>query len=701
MNFEIEIDGKKMFAKTGDLAQQSNGSCLFGIGDTVVLATATMGKEKTDLDYFPLSIDYEERFYAAGKIKGSRFIKRETRPPDEAILTGRAIDRGIRPLFDDRLRYPVQVIITVLAIDKENDPDLVALYAASLALGISDIPWSGPISGVRVARANNQFIADPTFEQRSASDLDLMFSARQGRVLMLETSANQIDEKTVEDGIVFGLKFSAQVENFLQDIIKKIGKEKVKITDDSSSTIEDASANEIVDQAIDATIFSKPLVNKKDRVSAKSKIAEEVEAKLIEKNIGKDKREKILDSIENKIYRKVGQAILDKDYRIDGRKLDEIRTLKGDVGILPRVHGSAVFSRGETQVLSVITLGAPEMEQYLDTMEESGRKRFMHHYNFPPYSTGETGGMRSTGRREIGHGYLVEKALRGILPPQDNFPYTIRIVSEVLSSNGSSSMASTCASCLALMDAGIPITAPAAGIAIGLASEEDDKNILRYKIFTDLQDLEDGPGGMDFKTIGTEKGILAIQMDTKTRGITLPIIKDALKAALAGRLQILSFNKTILALPRTNLSEYAPRIEMLDIDPKKIKDLIGPGGRNINEIIAKTDAEIEVQQTGRVTITASDQKKLNAAIDLVKALTQELEVGDVFQAKITRILDFGAFAEVAPGREGLIHVSELADTYVKNPNDVVKIGDSIKVQVISIDNMGRINFSAKKVNPVK
>jgi len=513
---------------------------------------------------------------------------------------------------------------------------------------------------------------------------------------MLEADAGQVEEEILEQGIKFGLKHTKQIEDFLQGIIKRVGKPKIEIDFSEDEEIK-KMAKKIIPGIAKKILFAKPLPTKKERLGAFKKIGQEVEKKLIEEKIGKKKREKIIAKTDIVVHQQVSQAIIDQEKRIDGRKLDQIRSLSAKVGILPRVHGSSIFNRGETQSLSVVTLGAPGMEQYLDTMEQSGRKRFMHHYNFPPFCSGETKSLRSTSRREVGHGYLAEKGLKAVLPDQTVFPYTIRLVTEILSSNGSTSMAAVCASSLSMMDAGIPISSPVAGIAIGLASQEDEQGFKKYKVFTDLQDLEDGQGGMDFKVVGTVKGITAIQMDTKTFGLTLPIIHDAFVQAKKARQDVLSIMNKVLDKPRPDLSSYAPQIEVINIDPEKIRALIGPGGRHIKEITEKTEADIDVEQTGKVAITANSKEELAEAVKMVKAITQELKAGDIFKAEITRIVDFGAFAKIAPGREGLIHVSELAKHYVKNPREVVKIGDVIPVKVIEVDRQGRINFSAKDV----
>ena len=699
MKFETEIGGRKLIIETGELAGQANGSCTAQYGETVVLATATMGQtEREGIDYFPLSVDYEERFYAAGKIKGSRFIKRETRPPDEAILADRLVDRSLRPLFNQDLRREVQIILIVLSVDQENDPDLVALYAASAAMVLSNIPWDGPVAGVRIGRVDGEWVINPTYLARSKSDLDLVVCGKDGRVIMIEAGAQEIDEETIFRAVEFGGKHLRKINDFLNELQEKVGRPKdlsvfKEISEDKKEI--EGIVKDFLKKRAKEILFKNKLLTKADRIKAAENLRVETDKVLNEKGIGKEKREKAVNLINKLIYQEVGQAILNDKQRIDGRKLDEIRPVKIQVGVLPRVHGSAIFERGETQVLSTVTLGAPGMEQYLDTMEESGRKRFMHHYNFPPFCSGEVAPLRMTGRRETGHGALVEKGLLPILPDKELFPYTIRLVSEVLSSNGSTSMASVCASCLALMDAGVPIKKPVAGIAIGLASEEDESGIKKYKTFADLQDLEDGPGGMDFKVIGSREGITAIQMDTKTHGLSLEIIKDALTEAKKSRDEILEKMGQILAEPRKELSPYAPRISAFRIDPAKIREVVGPGGRVINDIIAKTGVTIDIEQDGLVVVTSVSDEALTKAVDWIKNLTREIKVGEVFQGKVNRILDFGVFVELVPGQEGMVHVSELAPYRVRHPGDVVKIGEIIPVKVIEIDQEGRINLSVR------
>jgi len=711
MEFKTEISGKQLIVKTGEVAGQANGSCFVQYGETTVLATAVLGEEEKELDYFPLSIEYEERFYAAGKIKGSRFIKRETRPPDEAILAGRLIDRSVRPLFDQEFRRAVQIILTVLSVDQENDPDMVALWAASVALSISDIPWEGPIAGVRVGLIPNQdisspekrgeWIINPSYEVRAKSDLDLIVCGAKGRVIMLEAGSKEINNETAAEAVKLGLEHLEKINDFIKEIQNKIGKDKLSLTADL--TDEEVLAKEelkritkeIVGNEGPKHLFSHPLKTKEERIGAAGKIRAKLEELLLEKQIGKEKRTKAMEYANKLIYQQVSQGILDNEQRIDGRKLDEIRSIDCKVSVLPRVHGSAIFSRGETQVLSIVTLAAPGSEQYLDTMEESGRKRFMHHYNFPPFCSGEVKNLRATGRREVGHGVLVEKGIFAVFPPKEKFPHTIRIVSEVLCSNGSTSMASACASILAAMDAGIPIKRPLAGIAIGLASEEDKTGFKRYKIITDIQDLEDGPGGMDFKVIGTSEGITAIQMDTKTKGLTFDIINRSLEAATKGRQEVLEKMKQVLAEPRSELSVYAPQVTVFKIDADKIRDVVGPGGRIINDIINRTGVMIDIEQDGTVSITSQNKESLKKAVDWVKDLTREFKAGEIFQGKVSRIMDFGAFVELVPGQEGLVHVSEMDYRRVEHPSDMVKIGDVVQVKVMEIDKQGRINLSMK------
>ena len=714
MEFRTEVSGKNLIVRTGEVAQQANGSCIIQYGETTVLATAVMGQEEGEMDYFPLSVDYEERFYAAGKIKGSRFIKRETRPPEDAVLTGRLIDRSIRPLFNQDSRKAVQLILTVLSIDGENDPDMVALWGAIAALCLSDIEWEGPIAGVRVSlvpkeneegvislEKEGEWVLNPTYQAQQKGILNLVVCGTNNRITMLEGDAKEIGNEKIIEGTQYTLEYLDKLTAFFKEIQDKAGKKKVsllkELTEEEKKEKEELKkmTEEIVEQEAPKYLFDHPLKSKAERIGAAENIRQRVDEILTEKQIGKEKRKKAVDYSNKLIYHQVSKRILDKAERLDGRKLDEIRPLNCQAGVLPRVHGSGLFSRGETQILSVVTLAEPGAEKYLDTMEESGRKSFMHHYNFPPFCSGEVGFVGRTNRREIGHGALVEKGFLPILPKKEDFPYTIRIVSESLSSNGSTSMASACASGLAAMDAGIPISRPIAGIAIGLASEEGEKDFSRYQIITDIQDVEDGPGGMDFKVIGTDQGITAIQMDTKTKGINMDIVSQALAASLEARKKVLNEITKVIAGPRTEISPYAPKIKLIKINPDKIRDVIGPGGKIINEIIDKTGATIDIEQDGTVAITALTEESLNKAVEWVRNITRELKVGEVFQGKINRIMDFGAFAEIVPGQDGLIHVSEMDYRHVNHPDDVVKIGDIVPVKLIEIDHQGRINLSMK------
>jgi polyribonucleotide nucleotidyltransferase len=707
--FKTEFAGRKLIIETGRMAGQADGSCTVQFGDTVVLATAVISNQPREgVDFFPLMVDYEERLYAAGKIKGSRWIKREGRPSDEAVTSARLIDRAIRPLFDQSIKNDVQVILTVLSFDGENDSDIASLIATSAAVAISEIPWQGPIAGIRLGRIASEsdqgyeWVVNPTFNAREKSDLDLIIAGDGDKVIMLEGNAKEISEEVIQEGIKFSQKHIKRIVELIKEVEKEVGKEKIKTPieapeeEDQKDSLQ--SQKELVTKVEDwikknvsKVLFDKKLPTKKSRKEVVEELKEQMLEYLQEEGIGKERRSKAASMFKGYIEQIVSEEILKSERRVDGRKLDEIRPLKAEVGLLPRTHGSALFSRGETQVLSVITLGAPGDEQFLEGMEETGRKRYMHHYNFPPFSVGETGMMRSPSRREIGHGALAEKALLPVLPTKEDFPYTVRVVSEVLSSNGSSSMASVCGSSLALMDAGVPIKKSVAGIAMGLASDQKGN----YKILTDLQDLEDGPSGMDFKIAGTTDGITAIQMDTKTLGLSLDIVKETLEQGKKARLQILEVMAKTIAAPRKELSPYAPRIISFKINPEKIREVIGPGGKVINEIIDNTGVQIDIDPDGMVMITATEVEGGKKAEEWIKNLTREIKVGEVFKGKVTRILDFGAFVELTPNQEGMVHISELAPYRVAKVGDVVKVGDIVPVKVIKIDEQGRINLSMK------
>lgn len=701
--YEMEFAGRKLILSTGELANQATSAVIAQYGETVVLATAVQAKEEREgMDFFPLTVEFEERFYAAGRIKGSRWVKREGRPSEESILSGRMIDRSIRPLFDQSSKLEIQIINTVLSYDGENESDIVGLIATSAMLGIANIGWKGPVAGCKIGRIDNKFVINPTVSQRALSDLDLVVSNNDGKVIMLEAGAQEIDEKAFIEAINFAQKHNKELIKFISKFVKENFKEHQKTKEDIELTEREKTekkhkeelrqkAQEFVRKRINECLVEKEAGKKKEfRKDTVKEIKLELEEYLIkELEVEEEEAIEILNLIWEFSETEITRLILEESKRVDGRKLDEIRSLSSKVGFLPRTHGSGLFKRGQTQILSVATLGSPGMEQYLETMEEVGTKRYMHHYNFTPFSVGDIKKIGTPSRRDIGHGALAEKALLPVLPPKEEFPYTIRVVSEVMESNGSSSMGSACGSTLALMDAGVPIKKPVAGIAMGLASDEKG----RWKVLTDLQDLEDGKGGMDFKITGTRDGITAIQMDTKTEGLTMEIVETTLKQAKKARMEILeSIIKTITE-PRKELSPYAPRIFTIRINPDKIRDVIGPGGKTINEIIEKTKVEIDIEQDGRVLITSPDGKSAEKAIEWVKNLTREVKAGEVFQGRVTRLMDFGAFVEILPKQEGLVHVSKMAPHRVEKPGDIVEIGKIIPVKVEEIDDMGRINLT--------
>ena len=702
--YSVEWGGRTLTLGVGRLAQQANGSCTIQYGDTVALCTATMGDAREGIDFFPLAVDFEERMYAAGRIKGSRFIKREGRPTDEAILSGRLIDRAIRPLFPDGLRNEIAVVATVFSHDQENDADVPGLIGASCALAISDIPWNGPIAAVRIGRKDGKFILMPTYLEVVEGDLDLVVAGTADRTVMVEAGANCIPEKLALEAMKFASESLAPIIDLINKVKADYGKAKI---DPLKPKSEEEAEKRIAVAAVQAktleflrtksgVLFAEPLKTKADRKAAVGRLKKEVAEHLSDLGIGKDDRKKAEDVISSFVDSEVTRIILDEGRRADGRKLDEIRSLEAMINVMPRTHGSALFQRGSTQVLSAITLGSPGMEQTLDTMEFQMKKHYFHHYNFPSYSVGETRGNRGPGRREIGHGALAERALMPVLPLRADFPYTIRVVSEVLGSNGSSSMGATCGSTLALMDGGVPLKAPVAGIAMGMASDEKNN---RYQVITDLQDLEDGEGGMDFKIAGTRDGITAMQMDTKTSGLPWSVIEQTFAQAHKARHEVLDMMEKCIPAPRAELSKWAPRIETIQINPDRIRDVIGPGGKIINEIIAACNVQIDIEDNGLVMITSVDPVGMKKAVDWVKQLTREIQVGEIFTGPVTRTLDFGAFVEISPKQEGLVHISELAPERVGKVSDVVKIGDIVTVKVIEIDSMGRVNLSLKRAAP--
>ncbi|MCX6723575.1 MAG: polyribonucleotide nucleotidyltransferase [Candidatus Staskawiczbacteria bacterium] len=699
--FEIKVgdpsnssgQAKPITIKTSNWAEQASGSCLVQCGETEVLVTAVLSPfSRPDIDYFPLTVEYDERFYAAGKIFGSRFMKRESRPTDEAVLTARMIDRAIRPLFPKDFKKEVQVIVTCLSWDGEQDPDILGMIGASFALATSNIPWNGPLGAIRVTRNNGKWIFNSNYAQRKECDMDLTLSAieRDGDILvnMIEMGAKEIVEKDVMEAYEVAKNELKKIIDAQIQAVKKIGKEK----DVFEPAVELGVSTEIKEwlgDKLEKAVTNAPKGEK--NLGATEILKQELVKYLAEKYPGEGKEKQVLSFFEKEIERIIIKNIVEKDHRPDGRKSTEIRPLSCEVAVLPRVHGSGVFYRGLTRVLSILTLGGPGDQQILEGMEIVGKKRFLHHYNFPPFSSGETAPMRGPKRREIGHGALAEKALLPVLPDVEKFPYTIRIVSEVVSSNGSTSMASTCAACIALMDAGVPIKEPVAGISVGLAKDEESG---KYKVLTDIQGPEDHYGDMDFKVAGTKNGITAIQMDIKIDGIDKKIMEEALTRAKDARLKILDIIKKEIAEPRKSLSPYAPKIITLTINPAKIGEVIGPKGSVINKIIAECRVTIDVEDTGLISITGTDEAGVEKAVNWIKGITREVKAGEIFQGKVIKIMDFGAFVEVLPGTDGLVHISKFVASHIKSVSEVVKEGDIIPVKVMSVDDLGRINLSA-------
>lgn len=690
--WSLQLGGRELVIKTGLLAQQAGGSAIVSYGDTVILGAATMSKGASKITgYFPLMVDYEERYYAAGKIKGSRFIKREGRPSDDAVLSGRAVDRTVRPLFDSRMRNEVQVVVTTLSYDGENNPDTVAMIAASAALALSDIPWNGPIGAVRVGMtAEGALILNPSAEEAKTSKLDLLLAGTKDKINMIEAGAGEISEDKMVEAFEFGFEAIQKITQFIETIRTEAGKTKAAPallhgSDEFETAVKQAFLKEGWGEAL-------YLLPKKAMEESMAEISAKVSAWAKEMYPEQSSLDELLSLIGDEVADTiVHENILQHEKRPDGRKLTEIRPIWCKVGVLPRTHGTGVFTRGETQALTVTTLGAPGDEMVVDTMETDEKRRYIHFYNFPPYSVGEVKPMRGPGRREIGHGALAEKALIPVLPSKEDFPYTIILVSEVLASNGSSSMASTCGSTLSLMDAGVPIKSPVSGIAMGVITGKDDE----YKILTDIQGLEDHYGDMDFKVAGTKDGITAMQMDVKIDGLTPDMLRVAVAQAKTARLEILEKMLATLPEPRKIMSPYAPRIITLHINPEKIRDVIGPGGKVINQIIDETGVSIDIEDDGSVFITSTDETSASKAVEWISNITREVKAGELFQARITRIMNFGAFAEVLPNQEGLIHISELADNRVENVEDIVHVGDVVPVIVKEIDSQGRINLSHK------
>ncbi len=682
--FETTLSGRPLIIETGKLAQLASGAVLVRYGDTVVLATATMAEKPAEgIDFFPLSVDYEEKLYSVGKIPGS-FLKREGRPSEKAILTSRVIDRPIRPLFPSDLRNAVTVITTVMSVDQDNSPEVAAMIGASAAISISNIPFAGPIAGVQVGLVDGEIIVNPNAEQREKSDLQLTVAGTLNKVNMIEAGANEVDDDTMLEAILAAHEEIKKVCEFINGIVAEIGKPKSTYAE---VVVEEAFFEEIKALAGEQI---KAALDTDDKRIRDERLKPVYEAVYAHYEGNEDVTPAMIDAAMYKLQKyTVRRWILDEGKRVDGRGLNEVRPLAAEVGLLPRVHGSGLFTRGQTQVLTTATLGATSEEQLLDGIDQEENKRYMHHYNFPSYSVGETRPSRGPGRREIGHGALAERALEPVIPSVDEFPYTIRLVSEVLSSNGSTSQGSVCGSTLALMDAGVPIKAPVAGISCGLITEGD-----RFITMVDIQGLEDFFGDMDFKVAGTKKGITAIQVDIKIDGLTTEIIKKAFEQTRIARNMILDeIMLPCISEPRAELSAYAPKIMTMSIDPDKIRDVIGTGGKVIQKIIADTGVKIDIEDDGKVFIATVDAEAGQKAMNIIRGIVSDVEVGQEFTGKVVRIMTFGAFVEFLPGKDGLVHISKLDKKRIAKVEDVVNIGDEIKVRVIEIDKMGRINLA--------
>lgn len=697
--FRLDFCGRGITVETGEIAKQAGGSVLVRYGDTVVLSAATASKQaKEGIDFFPLTVSFEEKLYSVGKIPGG-FLRREGRPSEHATLTARMIDRPIRPLFADGFRNEVQVVNTVLSVDQDCSTEMAAMFGASLALCVSDIPFNGPIAGVIVGRINGEYVINPTPAQMEESDIHLTVAGTKYAVNMVEAGAKEVSEEAMLGAIMFGHEHIKQLVAFQEEIAAVVGKEKMEVKLYAVDEAIDTEVRKDYEQAIREAVSIEKKLERYGKIDELTEAAvAQFEAKEYASEADKNKAIKQVKEICHGIEAdEVRRLIIEDKVRPDGRKIDEIRPLDSQVDLLPRVHGSAMFTRGETQVLSVTTLGAMNDNQIIDDVTEVESKRFMHHYNFPPYSVGETGRMGSPGRREIGHGALGERALAQVLPSVEEFPYTIRTVAEVLESNGSSSQASICAGTMSLMAAGVPIKAPVAGIAMGLIMDESSSN---YTVLTDIQGMEDHFGDMDFKVAGTSEGITALQMDIKVTGITEDIFREALAQAKVARGQILENMLAAISEPRADVGKYAPKLEQFYIDPEKIREVIGPNGKMINKIIEECDdVKIDIEDDGHVIIYHMDRAAINKAADMIRRIVKVAEVGDVYDATIVRIEKFGAFVNLFPGTDGLLHISKISHERVEKVEDVLKIGDTIKVKVMEIDDRGRVNVSAKALLP--
>ena len=699
--FELDFGTRKITVEIGELAKQANAACLVRYNDTVILSACVMSSNATSADFFPLTINYQEKFYSVGKIPGG-FIKREGRPTEQAILAARLIDRPIRPLFKEGFRNEVQVINTVLSVEQDCTPEMTALFGTSLCLSISDIPFEGPVAGVVVGHVNNQFIINPSVEELEKSDINLSVAGTKDAINMVESGSKEVSEELMIEAIMFGHEAIKKLVSFQEEIVKEVGKPKIEVT---LAKLDEDLVHEVNEFAKEKMCKAIQIKDKLEKYAAIDQVKEDSVTYFQEKYQDKEELDKILTDVkkivDNIEAEEVRRLITEEHIRPDGRAMDEIRPLSAKIDILPRTHGSGLFTRGQTQVLSTTTLGALGEHQILDGLGIEDEKRFMHHYNFPSFSVGETGRYGAPGRREIGHGALGERALSQVIPSEEEFPYTIRVVSEVLESNGSSSQASICAGCLSLMAAGVPIKAPVAGIAMGLITKDD-----KYTILTDIQGLEDHMGDMDFKVAGTREGICAMQMDIKIKGVSREILSEALSQAKKARMQILDLMESVIPEPRKELSKYAPKIETIQINPEKIKDVIGRGGDMITKIILeasnvktvqdKDAVKVDLEDDGRVIVYHTDPDIIKRTIQMIEDVAREVEIGKTYTGKVVSIQDFGAFVELWPGCEGLIHVSQLDVKRVEKVSDVLKVGDEVIAIATGYDKKGKLNLSRKE-----